>query len=322
MTTERVYWVDNAKAVAIILVIIGHSGIYPESRAWIYSFHMHLFFFISGYCYTHRLTFHQLVINRFNTLMVPYFVFGVIFCVFWWLRRFYGDSPDLTHSILYPLENVLSFEKFWFLPCLFIVSLIFFFVSNKLNFKNFIPFALPMILIHYLLKNFITDLSIVISISFNAVVFYATGYMYKTSAVKINRYFILLLIPLNTVLFSYAFSRHGLISIDTPNIYFLSYPLALTGIFIFIILSDIISKNIILSFIGANTILIYLLHGYPPAVYERIFELIGLDIHVRPNPLYLATFNSIINIVVLVPGIIVINKFFPWMRGFKTDLRK
>ena len=47
---ERIQWIDMAKAIAIILVIIGHTvtfGTLP--RNFIFSFHMPLFFILSGY---------------------------------------------------------------------------------------------------------------------------------------------------------------------------------------------------------------------------------------------------------------------------------
>ena len=48
---ERKKWIDIAKGVAIILVIIGHSAPYKSvTRNLIYSFHMPLFFILSGYC--------------------------------------------------------------------------------------------------------------------------------------------------------------------------------------------------------------------------------------------------------------------------------
>ena len=47
---ERIHWIDMAKAIAIILVVIGHTvkfGTLP--RNFIFSFHMPLFFILSGY---------------------------------------------------------------------------------------------------------------------------------------------------------------------------------------------------------------------------------------------------------------------------------
>lgn len=49
--TTRLTWVDIAKGLAIILVIIGHTAPFGSiARNTIFSFHMPLFFLLSGYC--------------------------------------------------------------------------------------------------------------------------------------------------------------------------------------------------------------------------------------------------------------------------------
>lgn len=49
---ERIEYIDIAKGIGILLVIAGHLFAYrgPISR-WIFSFHMPLFFILSGICY-------------------------------------------------------------------------------------------------------------------------------------------------------------------------------------------------------------------------------------------------------------------------------
>lgn len=48
----REHYIDVAKGVAMLLVIIGHITIIPSwLYAWINSFHMPLFFFLSGMVY-------------------------------------------------------------------------------------------------------------------------------------------------------------------------------------------------------------------------------------------------------------------------------
>lgn len=59
MSEKRLDYIDAAKAVAIILVIIGHSnwlGAIPRVDGLIYSFHMPLFFIISGFFWKYNNT--------------------------------------------------------------------------------------------------------------------------------------------------------------------------------------------------------------------------------------------------------------------------
>lgn len=50
MTQERSDIINIAKAIGIILMVIGHSGCPQWLHDFIYVFHMPLFFFLSGYC--------------------------------------------------------------------------------------------------------------------------------------------------------------------------------------------------------------------------------------------------------------------------------
>lgn len=46
---KRLGWVDTAKGIAILLMVIGHEVKSPHMYALIFSFHMPLFFILSGY---------------------------------------------------------------------------------------------------------------------------------------------------------------------------------------------------------------------------------------------------------------------------------
>ncbi len=50
MSEKRIEWIDVLKGIGIILVILGHTHVL--FRTYIFSFHMPLFFFISGYLFT------------------------------------------------------------------------------------------------------------------------------------------------------------------------------------------------------------------------------------------------------------------------------
>lgn len=50
----RVKWIDTARGIAILLVLIGHAGVAPKLNQYILSFHMPLFFFLSGIVFDNK----------------------------------------------------------------------------------------------------------------------------------------------------------------------------------------------------------------------------------------------------------------------------
>lgn len=115
---NRIVYIDIAKALCIILVVIGHYN--PDGcPAWwtsihdsIYTFHMPLFMFASGFVYiaTKRedTKYKDFIIKKIKRLMVPYFVVSVLVI----------STKLLTESHVY-VENpksAISFVKMFYLP--------------------------------------------------------------------------------------------------------------------------------------------------------------------------------------------------------------
>jgi fucose 4-O-acetylase-like acetyltransferase len=130
----RVTWVDLAKGYGIILVVLAHAIrglIYsdimtwtPITRfvdAWIYAFHMPLFFFLSG-LFLIRSTekpWGAFVSDKLRTIAYPYFVWSVITVV---IKAALG--PITTHPYhLSDLPLILydPIDQYWFLYVLFIL---------------------------------------------------------------------------------------------------------------------------------------------------------------------------------------------------------
>ncbi|WP_076459669.1 acyltransferase family protein [Limosilactobacillus caccae] len=61
LKNTRIIWVDIAKAIAIILMIIGHECSKKSIIAFIFSFHMPLFFMMSGYTSSPIISWNQLL---------------------------------------------------------------------------------------------------------------------------------------------------------------------------------------------------------------------------------------------------------------------
>ena len=76
LTAKRKRDIDIAKGSAMLLVILGHTVYTPKSVVWwLYSFHMPLFFSISGIVFHPQkyLTWTQFLIAKIKSLLLPYF---------------------------------------------------------------------------------------------------------------------------------------------------------------------------------------------------------------------------------------------------------
>lgn len=73
---KREVWIDNAKAIAILAVIVGHTGGQLTSffrSGFVYGFHLVVFFLLSGYTFRKKPLNREYITGKFTRLMVPYF---------------------------------------------------------------------------------------------------------------------------------------------------------------------------------------------------------------------------------------------------------
>jgi fucose 4-O-acetylase-like acetyltransferase len=141
--SQRVVTADTVKGIAIILMVFGHTeqgamhrhlwqglpnvvrGV-TFANAFIYSFHMAAFFFISGLFLTESLIrrgSRSFVLTKARTLLYPYIVWGVIIALLDPITsRFRSHAPPLNwHAFLF---GILTGNASWFLITLFICQLL------------------------------------------------------------------------------------------------------------------------------------------------------------------------------------------------------
>lgn len=77
MGSKRLDWIDIAKGIAIILVIVGHTVPNPSPlRHAIFSFHMPVFFILAGYTFRPK-AWRELLNGSVSRLLVPYVVLAL-----------------------------------------------------------------------------------------------------------------------------------------------------------------------------------------------------------------------------------------------------
>ena len=77
---NRKTYIDYMRAFAILLVIAGHANAFNDPvKNWIYSFHMPLFFIISGLTLSEKKLSSKIVEKEDpGVLLVPYIVWGLL----------------------------------------------------------------------------------------------------------------------------------------------------------------------------------------------------------------------------------------------------
>lgn len=151
---EKNYLIYFMQTFGILLVVLGHSFYQTQDNNrfvdWIYSFHMPLFFFVSGYLlkYTTRLKGISLgamklwgeggyLTHKARRLLIPYVVISTAVFIpkaavsALSVRPVGFSLHDYLHMMVYPYDNVIG--SFWFMPTIFIVFVIVAYGSRLLS---------------------------------------------------------------------------------------------------------------------------------------------------------------------------------------------
>ena len=82
MEKRRIEYFDTAKFIGMMMIILGHFGV-PEINRFVYTFHIPLFFLISGYFYAPRESTVLLVKNKFRQLYSLHFSYAGCYLHIW-----------------------------------------------------------------------------------------------------------------------------------------------------------------------------------------------------------------------------------------------
>lgn len=133
----------------IVLVVLGHSGMAEPQiephvtilKGWIYSFHMPLFFFISGFLFSYtnintlNIDAKKFILKKVDRLLVPYFALGIVSILMNNLNNYKNIiSFDSVLAFIYPSK--LGF--LWYVATLFLIFCIVILLNNvfRVNIKS------------------------------------------------------------------------------------------------------------------------------------------------------------------------------------------
>lgn len=353
---NRQKYLDAAKGIGILLVVLGHASLKNEFiLAYIYSFHMPLFFVIAGMLL--KLTnasereYNSLVRSRLYSIMLPYGIFSIIYTILDFILK---DEYKTTN-----LKATLTFQgsgPLWFLPTLFIAELIFIWIIKKTGDKKgilisiligIISLAVPKLLltsvgtdILHPANEILMNISLVLFRSTTCLLFLAVGYIsvpfiegLKSThfaplcgalMLGINIPFIIFCRHISGDLAN-ASDMHNM-NLGPSNCMFILC--ALLGSFGLILIckgfENIAQKPVLnipdrlIRFWGMNSLLIMVTHLNCKVLYAGNLFAMFMNPHIARAKEYVFLFNVLwVAMLIETVLILIINKFCPWIAGKK-----
>lgn len=287
---ERIRDIDLLKGIGIVLVVLGHSSMPKFAEAFIFSFHMPLFFFLSGFLFAkaRRENFYVFLKKKIASLIVPYCAFGLIM---FFALSYSGIGAYGGLYGFFMLGNGFD-SVLWFLAHLFVLQIVMFkILSFSGNKKKFLPlmavsFLLVGILSSYIKFSMFWHIEIIGLSGF----FYILGYAYSDNMVGFLRRngmtgIMGLLLSISFVCGSVWLNLYLNMKHVDLNSNFIGNPIlflsaSLFGILLCFFVKDIFLKNIyaekIITFIGKNSLIILCVHQMIPIVLKQTYVDFGI----------------------------------------------
>jgi acyltransferase len=341
---QRIDWVDSLKAIGIFFVVMAH---HDKEIPWglvkyIYSFHIPLFFFISGFLFrpAKYATTGNFIIRRLRTLILPYFVFSLISYVLmlgfqaWQNGLSSIELSDLAKSIvaifisandIIPMPN----RPMWFITCLFTVEVLFYFIHKLTTYNRSTQSFLIATII--LLSSFgiLYDLNVTIRLAwgidtaFNAFPFYGAGFLisrkYISQMGRLGGHKAVLLVLLLLLVTIWLYDKNGIVNLGsnrTGGNFIFFYLTSFSAITSLIIINMVIPKIDAVEYIGKNSIIILAFHS---SAYSLVWRIPLISTYLISAPSWARPLNiglvSILQIIFTIPAIYIITHYFPYIIG-------
>ena len=291
----KVNWVDSLKGFAIILVVLGHIS--SPLSSLIYSFHMPLFFIVSGFFLNPTNELKSEIIKSFKRLFKPFFIYLSLGFIIEFLKRFYLDREqlkleDFIGALIYmDYDRLLGTYAFvlWFLPALFIGKTIIYLI---LKYSRFLILEILLIAIAFLIGyNFNFPFAIDDGL-ISAPYIFIGYYFYKNKGVLANKTIaVVLLIPLLLIPLVY-----GAPELNISNKYFEAILTNLIwtctlSLLLFILFSKLKFNLKALEYLGINSLLIFLIYPYTNNIAYYVASNYFLQLSISLTILVLITYS-------------------------------
>lgn len=314
-TMERKTYIDIMKCVGIILIIMGHIPITNHFvHDWIFSFHVALFFFISGYLHKVVPTNMSFIRKNLYSLIlvtVPYFIISRIFVA---IQNFvfYQDKFNINDVFFQPFISYItgssSMGVMWFVVALFWMRIAFnvaaqYFKKNGFVWILFLLFIVLSVGVYYSGFRFnYYQLSAVML----AMPIYCLGYLAKQKKLpewylnrlsRATRLFVPFIFLFLTILFTKIFLPINLNALEVGTNIFSYYLQTVVGVAFIFTLSALFPSHKIIVNISNGTMVILGFHMMLIQCIKLIYKKIY---HITTPPPYMDVASGIVSCLLII----------------------
>lgn len=317
-SNKRLYYLDNARGLALLGVIIGHIFQYDNILiTWIYSFHIPLFFIISGsllyYKDTVNKNFLDLIISRIKSILLPYIIFCFVNIIF---NLILTPSLETLKWTILQTTTFFGIGATWFLPALFISEIILILINKYIN-NKFVKFILIIIL--FVIPFIFKSSHIILTVLFRSLI--SLGYI--SIGYYIFRYINKLDISWSKIICIFIASV-GLSKINgSVDLYSLNYnnPIlylicgVIGSILILFTLKKLSNFNIkYLTYLGLNSIVIM-------ATHQNVIKICQIILNNNLKDFWGGIILLITIFILEIPLVYIVNAYLPFILG-KSKAKK
>ena len=329
MDNSRKLWIDQARGVAMVMVLISHTDGLQIFRPFYMYVMMPLFFFISGYLHKHNdeLSFNRLLKRVIYRIFFPYFIFSLAFLLLYYLL---GKNRELFYSKF--LDIILG-RQLWFLPCMIMVEIYIYvfelirtyFKSNLLYFKLIVIFIA---IIAMFIFNEISQCPYYADTAVCALAYYTFGNLYHSNiensiSHSYKKYsFVFICLFFLYMILSGILIRHGYLynmSINNYSLPVVSFIINILGIISIFITVQNYNIGKIWGIIGQNTMLIYCINRQTIDIGSIINNHLFFIFNYYPNIIVSGLMNVLwallLSLIISYP----INRYCPILVGNKKN---
>ena len=338
MMKKRLDYIDIAKGIAIIYVVLSHISIGFLAKH-VSSFYMPFFFFLSGLVFDEKKfkNYKELFLKK-GDLLKKYFSLSIILLILYLIlnKILITNLSTLIFGIFYSRYYITKTSKIsllgisnnalWYLPSLFLIFVLYFTICKlSKNKKQKMFFSIILFIIGLLLNNYFSflfpwnfDTSLI------CVIFFCIGDVFKKNIKQAYEQFniikAILIFSLTLILNLLSINYNGMInlSIGVYYDYLLFVVGALSGIVLYLIIAMFISKYLsivkkILCYIGTKSLEIFLYH-------MPIINLVLLPIYYNCFSKFMLYQETLSYGIVSTTVVILVIIFFDYFKGKVVNL--